>query len=124
MRQLMLRITIYADRLLEDLKFADWPDSIKKLQTDWIGKSIGAEVDFKVDGFDEIITVFTTRPDTLFGATYMVLAPEHPLVDEITTDGQKKAVEEYKKTASDYISERLGVSVDEINDVMIVTEEE
>ncbi|MGA2916425.1 MAG: leucine--tRNA ligase [Sedimentisphaerales bacterium] len=117
MRQWMLRITKYADRLQDDLKFVDWPESIKKLQTDWIGKSIGAEVDFKVDGFDEIITVFTTRPDTLFGATYMVLAPEHPLVDEIMTAGQKKAVEEYKKLAqsksdldrTDLAKEKTGV---------------
>jgi len=99
MRQWMLRITKYADRLEDDLKLVDWPTSIKKLQTDWIGKSIGAEVDFKVDGVDEIITVFTTRPDTLFGATYMVLAPEHPIVDEITTAEQKQAVEDYKKLA-------------------------
>ncbi|MGD0784998.1 MAG: leucine--tRNA ligase [Sedimentisphaerales bacterium] len=117
MRQWILRITKYADRLQDDLKFVDWPESIKKLQTDWIGKSIGAEVDFKVDGFDEIITVFTTRPDTLFGATYMVLAPEHPLVDEIATAGQKKAVEEYKKLAqsksdldrTDLAKEKTGV---------------
>jgi leucyl-tRNA synthetase len=117
MRQWMLRITKYADRLIDDLKFVDWPDSIKKLQTDWIGKSIGAEVDFKVDGFDEIITVFTTRPDTLFGATYMVLAPEHPLVDEITTAGQKQAVEDYKKISqsksdldrTDLAKEKTGV---------------
>ncbi len=95
MRQWMLRITKYADRLEDDLKLVDWPDSIKKLQTDWIGKSIGAEVDFKVDGFDKIITVFTTRPDTLFGATYMVLSPEHPLVDEITTPSQRKKVQDY-----------------------------
>jgi leucyl-tRNA synthetase len=99
MRQWMLRITKYAERLLEDLAEVDWPQSIKKLQQDWIGKSVGAEVDFKVDGFDETIRVFTTRPDTLFGATYMVLAPEHPLVDVITTVGQKNAVEEYKKLA-------------------------
>jgi leucyl-tRNA synthetase len=117
MRQWMLRITKYADRLQDDLEFVDWPESIKKLQTDWIGKSIGAEVDFKVDGFDEIITVFTTRPDTLFGATYMVLAPEHPLVDEIATVGQKKAVEDYKKIAqsksdldrTDLAKEKTGV---------------
>jgi leucyl-tRNA synthetase len=117
MRQWMLRITKYADRLQYDLQFVDWPESIKKLQTDWIGKSIGAEVNFKVDGFDEIITVFTTRPDTLFGATYMVLAPEHPLVDEITTGGQKQAVEDYKKTAqsksdldrTDLAKEKTGV---------------
>ncbi|OHB57559.1 MAG: leucine--tRNA ligase [Planctomycetes bacterium GWF2_42_9] len=99
MRQWMLRITKYADRLEEDLKLVDWPHSIKKLQTDWIGKSVGAEVDFKIDGVDEIITVFTTRPDTLFGATYMVLSPEHPIVDEITTAQQKQAIEDYKKQA-------------------------
>jgi leucyl-tRNA synthetase len=99
MRQWMLRITKYAERLLEDLAGVDWPVSIKKLQQDWIGKSVGAEVYFKVDGFDETIRVFTTRPDTLFGATYMVLAPEHPLVDVITTAAQKNAVEEYKKLA-------------------------
>ncbi len=117
MRQWMLRITKYADRLQDDLKFVDWPPSIKKLQTDWIGKSIGAEVDFKVDGFDETITVFTTRPDTLFGATYMVLSPEHPIVDEIATGGQIKAVEEYKKAAqsksdldrTDLAKEKTGV---------------
>ena len=85
MRQWMLRITKYAERLLSDLDEVDWSQSIKKLQVDWIGKSVGADVDFKVDGFDETIRVFTTRPDTLFGATYMVLAPEHPLVDKITS---------------------------------------
>ncbi len=117
MRQWMLRITKYADRLLDDLKLVDWPDSIKKLQTDWIGKSIGAEVDFKVDGFNETIRVFTTRPDTLFGATYMVLSPEHTLVDKITTAGQKKTVEKYKKLAqsksdldrTDLAKEKTGV---------------
>jgi len=100
MRQWMLRITKYAERLLEDLAEVDWPESIKKLQIDWIGKSIGADVDFKVDGFDETIRVFTTRPDTLFGATYMVLAPEHPLVDKITSNDRKKAVEEYRQAAA------------------------
>jgi len=100
MRQWMLRITKYADRLLEDLKEVDWPESIKKLQTDWIGKSIGADVDFKVDGFDETIRVFTTRPDTLFGATYMVMAPEHPLVDILTSDDRKKAVQKYREEAA------------------------
>jgi leucyl-tRNA synthetase len=99
MRQWMLRITKYADRLVDDLKLVDWPDSIKKLQTDWVGKSIGAEVDFKIDGSDKKITVFTTRPDTLFGTTYMVLAPEHPFVDEITTADKKFAIAEYKKKA-------------------------
>jgi leucyl-tRNA synthetase len=100
MRQWMLRITKYAERLLDDLAEVDWPDSIKKLQTDWIGKSIGAEVDFKVDGFDETIRVFTTRPDTLFGATYMVLSPEHPLVDVITTKDKKAAVKKYREEAA------------------------
>ncbi|MHC4528808.1 MAG: leucine--tRNA ligase, partial [Planctomycetota bacterium] len=100
MRQWMLRITKYAERLLEDLAEVDWPESIKKLQVGWIGKSIGAEVDFKVDGFDEVIRVFTTRPDTLFGATYMVLSPEHPLVDKITTDQRKQAVQAYRAAAA------------------------
>jgi leucyl-tRNA synthetase len=100
MRQWMLRITKFAERLLDGLDGLDWSDSIKKLQSDWIGKSIGAEVDFKLDGFDEKIRVFTTRPDTLFGATYMVMSPEHPLVDTITTDENKTAVEAYKETAS------------------------
>jgi leucyl-tRNA synthetase len=100
MRQWMLRITKYAERLLEDLIELDWPDSIKKLQTDWIGKSIGADVDFKIDGFDETIRVFTTRPDTLFGATYMVMAPEHQLIDKITSDNCKQAVEKYRQDAA------------------------
>jgi len=100
MRQSMLRITKYAERLLDDLKEVDWPESIKKLQQDWIGKSVGAEVTFQVDGFDEQITIFTTRPDTLFGATYMVLAPEHPLVDKITAGQRKKAIEEYRAEAA------------------------
>ncbi len=100
MRQWMLRITKYAERLLEDLDLVDWPESIKKLQTDWIGKSIGADVDFKVDGFDETIRVFTTRPDTLFGATYMVLAPEHPLVDKISSPANRQAVQEYRQQAA------------------------
>jgi leucyl-tRNA synthetase len=100
MRQWMLRITKYAERLLEDLAEVDWPESIKKLQIDWIGKSIGAEVDFKVDGFDEVIRVFTTRPDTLFGATYMVLAPEHPLVDKITSEQKKLEIEKYRDEAA------------------------
>jgi leucyl-tRNA synthetase len=95
MRQWMLRITKYAERLLQDLEEVDWPESIKKLQRDWIGKSVGAEVRFKVDGFDEDIPVFTTRPDTLFGATYMVMAPEHPLVDKITSEDRREAVDRY-----------------------------
>ena len=100
MRQWMLRITKYAERLANDVSEVDWPDSIKKLQVDWIGKSIGAEVDFKVDGFDEVIRVFTTRPDTLFGATYMVMAPEHELVDVIATDEHKDAIEKYRQEAA------------------------
>jgi leucyl-tRNA synthetase len=100
MRQWMLRITKYAERLLADLDEVDWPESIKKLQIDWIGKSIGADVDFEVDGFDEVIRVFTTRPDTLFGATYMVLSPEHPLVDKITAGDRKQAVEKYRQEAA------------------------
>ncbi|MED3645990.1 leucine--tRNA ligase [Halalkalibacterium halodurans] len=97
MKQWMLKITEYADRLLEDLEELDWPESIKDMQRNWIGRSEGAEVTFSVDGHDDTITVFTTRPDTLFGATYMVLAPEHKLVDAITTSEQKQAVESYKK---------------------------
>jgi len=100
MRQWMLRITKYAERLLTDLAEVDWPESIKKLQQDWIGKSIGADVDFKVDGFDENIRVFTTRPDTLFGATYMVMAPEHPLVDKIASEDRKEAIQKYREEAS------------------------
>ncbi|MFP3423058.1 leucine--tRNA ligase, partial [Bacillus sp. SIMBA_161] len=77
MKQWVLRITEYAERLLEDLEGLDWPESVKEMQRNWIGKSVGAEVDFKVDGHDKIVTVFTTRPDTLHGATYVTLAPEH-----------------------------------------------
>jgi leucyl-tRNA synthetase len=95
MKQWMLRITAYADRLLEDLEELDWPESIKEMQRNWIGRSEGAHVHFAVDGHDEMFTVFTTRPDTLFGATYTVLAPEHPLVEKITTSEQKAAVEAY-----------------------------
>jgi len=101
MRQWMLKITAYADRLIEDLDELDWPEPIKKMQRDWIGRSEGAHVRFAVDGHSEIeIEVFTTRPDTLYGATYMVLAPEHPLVDTITTPAQREAVTTYVETAS------------------------
>ncbi|MCU5601715.1 leucine--tRNA ligase [Bacillus cereus] len=95
MRQWMLKITAYGDRLLEDLDELDWPESLKDMQRNWIGRSEGAEVHFNIDGTDEKFTVFTTRPDTLFGATYCVLAPEHALVAEITTAEQKEAVEAY-----------------------------
>ena len=98
MRQWMLRITAYADRLIKDLDLLDWPQSLKEMQRNWIGKSVGAEVDFEIDGQDELaVTVFTTRPDTLYGATYMVLAPEHPLVDRITPLDRREAVESYRK---------------------------
>ncbi|WP_174734950.1 leucine--tRNA ligase [Mesobacillus harenae] len=95
MKQWMLRITAYADRLLEDLEEVDWPESIKDMQRHWIGRSEGAEITFSVDGHNSSFKVFTTRPDTLFGATYAVLAPEHPLVNEITADEQKAAVAGY-----------------------------
>src|ERR1041385_6486176 len=96
MRQWMLRITAYAERLLDDLNTIDWSDSLKEMQRNWIGRSDGAEVDFQISGSSEKIRVFTTRPDTLFGATYMVLAPEHKLVDQITTNKQRDAVAKYK----------------------------
>lgn len=93
--QWMLRITKYAERLLNDIDKLDWPDRVKKMQANWIGKSEGAEITFRVDGSNETITVYTTRPDTLFGATYMVLAPEHPVVPQIWSDTQKDKVEYY-----------------------------
>ncbi|MGE4213904.1 MAG: leucine--tRNA ligase [Anaerotignaceae bacterium] len=100
LRQWMLRITHYAERLLNDLEKLDWPEKVKKMQTDWIGKSYGAEVDFKVKDTDKAITVYTTRPDTLYGATFMVLSPEHPFVKDITADEYKKAMEDYCFAAS------------------------
>ncbi|KON70987.1 leucyl-tRNA synthetase [Peribacillus butanolivorans] len=95
MKQWMLRITAYADRLIDDLNDVDWPENIKDMQRNWIGRSEGAEVTFNIDGHDETFTVFTTRPDTLFGATYAVLAPEHSFVDKITTTEQRSAVDAY-----------------------------
>jgi len=100
MRQWMLKITAYADSLLEDLALVDWTESIKEMQKNWIGRSEGALVDFKEASTGETIQVFTTRPDTLFGATYMVLAPEHKLVLKITAIEQKKAVEEYQNKSA------------------------
>jgi leucyl-tRNA synthetase len=100
LRQWMLRITAYAERLLEDLEPLDWSHAIKEMQRNWIGKSEGAEIDFPLDGRPEKIRVFTTRPDTVFGATYMVLAPEHPLVAAIATGGQRRAVEDYRTAAA------------------------
>ena len=96
LRQWMLRITAFAERLLEDLQLVDWPEPIKIMQRNWIGRSEGATVDFALAGGDDIISVFTTRPDTLFGATYMVLAPEHPLVDQVMTGEQRGAVTQYQ----------------------------
>ncbi|MEM6551890.1 MAG: class I tRNA ligase family protein [Planctomycetota bacterium] len=100
LKQWMLRITAYADRLIEGLETVKWPEAIKNLQRNWIGRSEGALVDFPTVDADESIRVFTTRPDTLFGATYVVLAPEHPLVDVITTDRQRDAVKTYQTEAA------------------------
>jgi len=111
MRQWMLRITAYAQRLIDELDGLDWPESIKLLQRNWIGRSEGAEAHFPVADSERVITVFTTRPDTLFGATYMVLAPEHKLVEEIATEEQWPAVREYReKTARKSDLERTDLS--------------
>ena len=99
LRQWVLKITAYADRLLADLEGLDWPSSTMTMQKEWIGRSVGAEVRFAVEGTDEILEVFTTRPDTLFGATFMVVAPENPIVETITADAQRGAVEEYVRAA-------------------------
>ena len=99
LKQWFFKITEYADRLVEDLDGIDWPESIKTMQRNWIGRSKGAEIDFPVDGRDEKIKVFTTRPDTIFGATFMVLAPEHPLVGKLTVESRKSKVESYVKQA-------------------------
>ena len=95
MRQWVLKITEYAEQLIDDLDILDWPESLKAMQRNWIGKSVGAEIDFKIEGTDKAFTVFTTRADTVFGVSYCVLAPEHKLVEEIVTEGQRAAVEEY-----------------------------
>ena len=100
LRQWMLKITAYAERLLNDLDKLDWPEKVKKMQTDWIGKSYGAEVEFPIEGRDEKITVYTTRPDTLYGATFMVLAPEHKLAKSLATDETREEVEKYIFDAS------------------------
>ncbi len=100
MRQWVLRITAYADRLLEDLKLVDWPASTLEMQKNWIGRSVGADVDFPLGGMTGNLRIFTTRPDTLFGATYMVLAPEHPLVGALTTSERRAAVEAYREQAA------------------------
>ena len=100
LKQWMLRIPLYSERLLKDIDKLDWPEGIKDMQRNWIGRSTGAEVDFKIEGRNENLTVFTTRPDTLFGATYMVIAPEHPLTDVITTKERKSNVNNYIKATS------------------------
>ena len=110
LKQWMLKITAYADRLLADLDKLDWPEKVKKMQADWIGKSHGAAVDFKIDGKEDHITVYTTRPDTLYGATFMALAPEHALAKDLATEAQRAAVEEYIYQAS------LKSSVDRLQD--------
>ena len=110
LNQWMLKITAYADRLLKDLDTLDWPEKVKKMQTDWIGKSHGAEVDFPIDGREEKLTVYTTRPDTLHGATFMVLAPEHTLAKSLATDETRAAVEDYIYQTS------LKSSVDRLQD--------
>lgn len=99
MKQWFFKITDYADELLEGLEDLNWPEKIKTMQRNWIGKSKGAEITFAVDGSNEKLTVFTTRPDTLFGATFLVLAPEHPLLEQITSDDRKEAVLRYKNEA-------------------------
>ena len=111
LRQWMLKITEYADRLLDDLQELDWPEKVKKMQAEWIGRSYGAEVDFALEGREEKITVFTTRPDTLYGATFLVLAPEHPMVQKICTDAQREKVEVYISMAANKSNvERMAVN--------------
>ena len=100
LRQWMLKITAYADRLLDDLDKLDWPDKVKKMQSDWIGRSYGADVAFKLENSEDVIKIYTTRPDTLFGATFMVLAPEHPLVVKLTAPDKKAEMDEYVFKAS------------------------
>src|SRR5258705_4279158 len=100
MRQWVVKITAYADRLLDDLSLVEWPSSTLEMQKNWIGRSIGAEVEFGIAGINGTIRIFTTRPDTLFGATYMVLAPEHPLVEVVITAEQRGVVTAYREAAA------------------------
>jgi leucyl-tRNA synthetase len=131
-RQWILKITAYAERLLADLDTLDWPEPVKLMQRNWIGRSEGANVTFKVDGHSDELEIYTTRPDTLFGATYMVLSPEHPLVEKITTPEQKKAVSAYIESAArksdlertDLAKEKTGVfcgayAINPVNDQKI-----
>ena len=131
-RQWILKITAYAERLLADLDTLDWPEPVKLMQRNWIGRSEGANVTFTIDGHNEALEIYTTRPDTLFGATYMVLSPEHPLVEKITTPEQKQAVNAYLEAAArksdlertDLAKEKTGVfsgayAVNPVNDQKI-----
>ena len=131
-RQWILKITAYAERLLADLDLLDWPEPVKLMQRNWIGKSEGANVTFKIDGHSDTLEIYTTRPDTLFGATYMVLSPEHPLVEKLTTAEQKQAVTTYVETAArksdlertDLAKEKTGVfcgtyAINPVNDQKI-----
>jgi len=131
-RQWILKITSYAERLLSDLEGLDWPEPVKMMQRNWIGKSEGANVTFKIDGHSDELEIYTTRPDTLFGATYMVLSPEHPLVEKLTTPEQKKAVTSYIEAAArksdlertDLAKEKTGVfcgayAINPVNDQKI-----
>ncbi|MBL7066729.1 MAG: leucine--tRNA ligase [Candidatus Marinimicrobia bacterium] len=132
MRQWILKITAYADRLLNDLELVDFPDSIKEMQRNWIGRSEGADVDFKIAGTDKSLKVFTTRPDTLFGATYMVVAPEHPALDELVPESYRNSVKAYRDKAvvksdldrTDLAKEKSGVftgmyAINPVNDQKI-----
>lgn len=100
LKQWMLRITKYGDRLIEDLEELNWPESVKIMQRNWIGRSEGAQVKFRIDGRDDVLEIYTTRPDTLFGATYMVIAPEHPFVTKITTSDRRGEVDAYCREAA------------------------
>ncbi|MDR1537560.1 MAG: leucine--tRNA ligase [Clostridiales bacterium] len=100
LRQWMLKITSYAERLLEDLNLLDWPEKVVKMQTVWIGKSYGAEIDFNIEGSNKKLKVYTTRPDTLCGATFMVVSPEHSIVDELTKEDAREKMDEYRRQAS------------------------
>ncbi|MBK8371219.1 MAG: class I tRNA ligase family protein [Saprospiraceae bacterium] len=115
MTQWSLRITAYAERLLNELEHLEWSDALKTMQRNWIGRSEGARVFFKLENFDDTIEIFTTRPDTIFGSTFMVLAPEHELVPAITTAAQKVEIENYKN----YVSSRS--ERDRMSDVKEVT---
>lgn len=121
LKQWVLKITEYADRLVEDLNLLDWPDHVKKMQVDWIGRSQGAEIDFKVVGSDKLIRVFSTRPDTIFGVTALVLAPEHPWVKELTAPAQKAEVDAYVTRAASRSERERKSEVKEVSGVFLGT---